>query len=1064
MSYVQNSGTSATNNRVSAAGSSGMTAINLLPDGSFEHDTTSWINASAGTSGQVNAAVRDTANGMEPHNGDYGIKLYFNHNATATDVSGMYHSGISLTKGKTYVISAYFKAEEALEWGNSSALKITVKRSTSTTTTSSTVLSQKPNPEINDGWQRVSLPYTPTVTGTYQIGFLLNGCSGNRLAFIDDVQIEEAEAPSTYNLVQNGSFESGLDYWTCGNSYITTTTASGSGFGSTAVRSQALANSSTRLYQAIPLNVPADTTFLLSGWARAISAPRCSSAFLNGNRYFGLALRIDYSDGSSEYHSAPFEDTCRRTWQCAVKTIVPKKAGQNLTITRVLVYCAYDNNYNYAYFDNISLRMEPVQTYDYDDDGNLKASAQTGIDGVQAEYDGADLKEYTASNGVTYNYTYYDTHALKTASVDGLTATYTYNTRGNTTQVRQTSASGSSYLQSNYTPSADGNYTNAVTDANGQSATYVYDALTGLLTSETVGSTNSLTTTYTYDASNRAASAAQSDIRILYTYANGQLSAMTRSTDMEGSADSGQVYSYAYTDWGQKSSISVNRVENSGAARTLATYAYYNGYGALKKMTYGSGAAADYVEYFYDTLDRATKIVYNNGKYIEYTYNAEGSIAQIVHGTSTGIIKTLIFEYDSLGRPIRTRELNGDSIVQEVEHLYDTSNRLTAQNWVVNGMDLSERYAYNDPAEAGGAGDGSLSKLTYASGESLNYSYDLLKRLDTVSVKNASNTELFRTEYTYKDLDSDRSTTQVARREVLKANGTLLSGYKYEYDDRGNITAIQEATSTGSYRTLVTYTYDAKGQLLSETWYTYTSGSGEPTEASLTYTYDAAGNILTESDGVTIKRYHYEDPTWADLLTSVSYEAVDNGGTETPDPGDGGDDGGSGGGGVIIIPPQPTQPPVIMSVEPAAIAVEAGTTADLTYDAIGNPLSYYNGAQWTLSWTEGRRLATASTTGKSLSFAYDFEGIRTSKAVTAGGQTATHKYTTESGSIVCEQIYTGSTLTATLYFIYDESGRPVAVPEKIFGLTLILDFFDRCHSLASLASATGGGRLAPPLP
>ena len=30
------------------------------------------------------------------------------------------------------------------------------------------------------------------------------------------------------------------------------------------------------------------------------------------------------------------------------------------------------------------------------------------------------------------------------------------------------------------------------------------------------------------------------------------------------------------------------------------------------------------------------------------------------------------------------------------------------------------------------------------------------------------------------------------------------------------------------------------------------------------------------------------------------------------------------------------------------------------------------------------------------------------------------------------------------------SNAPVAVPEKIFGLTLILDFFDRCHSLTSL--------------
>ena len=31
-----------------------------------------------------------------------------------------------------------------------------------------------------------------------------------------------------------------------------------------------------------------------------------------------------------------------------------------------------------------------------------------------------------------------------------------------------------------------------------------------------------------------------------------------------------------------------------------------------------------------------------------------------------------------------------------------------------------------------------------------------------------------------------------------------------------------------------------------------------------------------------------------------------------------------------------------------------------------------------------------------------------------------------------------------------EELAPVAVPDKIFGLTLILDFIDRCHSLCSL--------------
>ncbi len=40
---------------------------------------------------------------------------------------------------------------------------------------------------------------------------------------------------------------------------------------------------------------------------------------------------------------------------------------------------------------------------------------------------------------------------------------------------------------------------------------------------------------------------------------------------------------------------------------------------------------------------------------------------------------------------------------------------------------------------------------------------------------------------------------------------------------------------------------------------------------------------------------------------------------------------------------------------------------------------------------------------------------------------------------------------------------PVAVPEKIIALALMLDFFDRGRSLGSLIPPTGGGRLAPQL-
>ena len=47
----------------------------------------------------------------------------------------------------------------------------------------------------------------------------------------------------------------------------------------------------------------------------------------------------------------------------------------------------------------------------------------------------------------------------------------------------------------------------------------------------------------------------------------------------------------------------------------------------------------------------------------------------------------------------------------------------------------------------------------------------------------------------------------------------------------------------------------------------------------------------------------------------------------------------------------------------------------------------------------------------------------------------------------------------------EKSALPLAVPEKIIGLTLILDFFDRCDSFASLYPPPAAlGSLAPLTP
>ena len=163
-------------------------------------------------------------------------------------------------------------------------------------------------------------------------------------------------------------------------------------------------------------------------------------------------------------------------------------------------------------------------------------------------------------------------------------------------------------------------------------------------------------------------------------------------------------------------------------------------------------------------------------------------------------------------------------------------------------------------------------------------------------------------------------------------NGDIIVGYQYEYDNGGNITDIK-AEVDGALIPLEHYEYEEKqGQL--ETAIRYENGE----EADRwTYSYDTAGNILSEDHEGTaseVHEYAYEDGRWGDLLTSVD--------------------------GI-----------------------------DLEYDGSGNPTLYANGTEllWNMEWQNGRQLSRVaterdSTTEDVLDFAYDANGIRTSKTVT----------------------------------------------------------------------------------
>ena len=205
------------------------------------------------------------------------------------------------------------------------------------------------------------------------------------------------------------------------------------------------------------------------------------------------------------------------------------------------------------------------------------------------------------------------------------------------------------------------------------------------------------------------------------------------------------------------------------------------------------------------------------------------------------------------------------------------------------------------------------------------------------------------------------------RRLTSVTGGPVTRQYTYRDIDSTKTTLQVASVTSGGQQ--YGYTYDSMGNIATYSapgkgtvTYTYDnqgqllSAAGDTT---YTYTYDGAGNILT-ANGHT---YTYGNADWKDLLTAFDGNSI-------------------------------------------------------TYDAIGNPTSYYNGTRWNFTWANGRSLATASDGTNSLSFAYDAGGQRTSKTVNS----TTYRYYYASGKLM--HMTWG---TNAIDFFYDANGTPYAM-------------------------------------
>ena len=665
---------------------------------------------------------------------------------------------------------------------------------------------------------------------------------------------------------------------------------------------------------------------------------------------------------------------------------------------------------------------EPFEAkYEYDSNGNV--TKITDIDGRVTSYaynSNNDVTSITMPGGGQYSYSYDSNRLLtETASATGVHTSYGYDAYGNSTSA-SIGGDGNKVIRSDTTYTSDGNMTASVTAGDRNTVTYANDTDRSLVNSVT--DAKGVATGYSYDSMRRLLATACGDAAVTNGYTDDLLSTLTH-TNTSGKTTT---YSFVYGAADLQTAVNIG-------SRSLVSNAYNSGTWTLSSQTYGNG---DYWKYFYDNMDtltsRFTNCSDNEGIGFYYTYNGKGKLVRIemksvtiADGAVTGgtLLSSENYLYDGSDRLIRAVETDGDNVVlHDFSWTYDAKDNVTALTESIGGKSFSYTYAYDDDSRPTSFGYGDVTKQI---------TYDGHGRSSGTTVKNGSRTVLG-TGYAYRDVDSTYTTTQV--KSVTNSYGGKTANFNYTYDANGNILSVSGDQT-------VTYEYDDLGQLITET-----IGTGDD-QVIIRYTYDNGGNLIKKVREYTTEAPEPEptpepepeptpvpepepepDPTPTPTPTPTPIPTP----TPTPEPTP------KPSREPIPINPPVTPTPSIMSLGDSDTAVNSSDRVtvqeetlytygdaewgdlltaydgeEITYDGIGNPLSYRG---WTMNWQGGRQLASMTKGSDTLSFVYNESGLRTSKTVNG----VTHSYVWQGSKLAAD-----ITDAYALYFHYDSSGEVI---------------------------------------
>jgi RHS repeat-associated protein len=417
---------------------------------------------------------------------------------------------------------------------------------------------------------------------------------------------------------------------------------------------------------------------------------------------------------------------------------------------------------------------------------------------------------------------------------DGSRKDYYKNAYGNLTNVVEY-AEPEQPATTTYTYDANGDLVQS-NDALGNIRDFTYDHLKNLLSAEDLHvatDTTFGTRYYSYDdVGNLTTATTSMGKAITFTY-----DALNRILTEDSTDTPYTDITYTYDN----SSGGVGRLSTVSTAYHASTY-YYDLDGNINFVQDAiPGSASTSMEYWYDRQSNPTYVLYPDGAYFYYGYDAAGNLAYVQdleNGAGAWSVPIGWIYRDPQNRPMQVNFGNNTYLVNHyddnnLDRLYYTvaTDGSTASFEALYGYDpagnISTRYDFRDS---------DIEK-------ELNLTYDGLSRLTSASTTDATDGDYLQ-EFGYDALGNMVSNT-----------GT---NYLYQGSAGTNYANPNAPTQVGA----ATYTYDLDGNLLTDGVHTNTWNYKDQliqsvatigsTTATSTYTYDENGNRITQTaNGVT---------------------------------------------------------------------------------------------------------------------------------------------------------------------------------------------------------------------